>query len=148
MFIKFCFNPSKVIINREMNDKAHFYHSLISYLCTLKPTLMKTLFSIIILSTLSLGVFAQAQTTAGNVNTAKAKPSTILVNTPVYRCPICGFQSAKPGDCAKDKIGLVKVGDYYCPECYMTSAKAGKCAMCGVDMKKMEASAAPVKTTK
>ncbi len=96
---------------------------------------MKTLFAAILLSAMSFGAFAQqastAKTTAPVAKTADS-----------YKCPVCGFTSTKAGDCTKDKVTLIKVGSYYCPECYMTAAKAGKCSMCGVDMEKMEASAA------
>jgi hypothetical protein len=96
---------------------------------------MKTLFAAIIFSALSIGAFAQQTSTK---KTAPAK--TTVADS--YRCPVCGYTAIKTGDCPKDKTSLVKVGDYYCPECYMTSKKAGKCTMCGVDMKKMEASTA------
>lgn len=95
---------------------------------------MKTLFAAIIFCSLSIGIFAQ-QTTAKKTTASK----TAAVS---YRCPVCGYNASKPGDCPKDKTALVKVGDYYCPDCYMTSTKAEKCPMCGVPMKKMEASTA------
>jgi len=98
---------------------------------------MKTLFAAILFSAFSLGACAQTTT-----QTTTKKTTTITKTTDSYRCPVCGSTSAKAGSCTKDKTSLVKVGDYYCPECYMTSAKAGKCSMCGVDMKKMEASTA------
>jgi hypothetical protein len=96
---------------------------------------MKTLFAAIIFCSLSLGAFAQNAATTPKAAAAK----TAAVS---YRCPVCGYTATKAGDCPKDKTTLVKVGDYYCPECYMTSTKAGNCSMCGVPMKKMEASAA------
>lgn len=96
---------------------------------------MKTLFVSIIFCSLSLGVFAQQ---AASSSKSTASKTTVVS----YRCPVCGYSSTKAGECPKDKTNLVKVGDYYCPECYMTSTKAEKCPMCGVPMKKMEASAA------
>lgn len=98
---------------------------------------MKTLFAAIIFCSLSIGVFAQ-QTSSQKAHASK----TAAVS---YRCPVCGYTSAKAGDCPKDKVSLIKVGDYYCPECYMTSTKAGKCPMCGVAMKKMEPATASAK---
>lgn len=92
---------------------------------------MKTLFTAILFCSFSLGVFAQQATNTTKTTTPVAKTA---IN---YRCPVCGYTGTKPGECPKDKTGLVKVGDYYCPECYMTSTKAAKCSMCGVDMKKM-----------
>ncbi|HXB13321.1 MAG TPA: hypothetical protein VNZ45_15145 [Bacteroidia bacterium] len=95
---------------------------------------MKTLFVAISFTLISIGAFSQT--------TATKAPAKKGVATPVeYKCPMCGATSAKAGDCSKDKIAMVKEGDYYCPDCYMSSAKPGKCSMCGVDMKKMEASA-------
>jgi rubrerythrin len=94
---------------------------------------MKTLFAAIIFCTLSLGAFAQQANSTSKATAAKTTAAS-------YRCPVCGYTATKAGDCPKDKTTLVKVGDYYCPECYMTSTKAGKCSMCGVPMKKMEAS--------
>src|SRR5579862_5624854 len=102
---------------------------------------MKTLFAAIIFCSLSLGAFAQQ-------NSAKTNTSTTAKAADSYRCPVCGYTGTKAGDCAKDKVALVKVGDYYCPDCYMTSKKAGKCSMCGVDMKKMESATASAATKK
>jgi hypothetical protein len=96
---------------------------------------MKTLFAIILLGTLSFAATAQ-QTATTKAGTTKTTVAPKVADS--YRCPVCGFTSAKAGDCPKDKVTLVKVGDYYCPDCYMTATKAGKCTMCGVDMKKME----------
>jgi hypothetical protein len=101
---------------------------------------MKTLLVAISFSIISFGAFSQTKTTKA----APVKKSVPLLVE--YRCPVCGSTSAKAGECAKDKVTLVKAGDYYCPDCYMSSAKPGKCSMCGVDMKKMEtSSAAPAK---
>jgi len=92
---------------------------------------------ILILSLICFGVYGFQGTTAkGGNNTPKATAYT-------YRCPVCGATSTKPGDCAKDKVTMVKVGDYYCPDCYMSSNKPGKCQMCGVAMKQMQPKAAP-----
>jgi hypothetical protein len=103
---------------------------------------MKTLFASVLFTTFSLGAFAQQATTT--TGTTKSTVAPKMADS--YRCPVCGYTSAKRGDCPKDKVALVKVGDYYCPECYMTSGKPGKCTMCGVDMKKMEpATAANIK---
>lgn len=92
---------------------------------------MKTLIAALTFSLFTVSAFCQ-QT---NKTATKAAPKAVTN----YKCPMCGHASATKGDCPKDKIGLVKVGDYYCPDCYMTSTKAGKCQMCGVAMKKMEA---------
>lgn len=92
---------------------------------------MRTLIAVLAFSLLSLSGFAQKKATK---HTVKAEKTAVQ-----YRCPQCGYTSAKKGECPKDKIDLVKAGDYYCPDCYMTSAKPGKCPMCGVDMKQMEA---------
>ena len=100
---------------------------------------MKSLFAFVLFSSFSIGLIAQQGTSQ------QATPKKVTAPAKVgdsYRCPADGYTSAKPGDCPKDKVTLVKVGDYYCPDCYMTATKAGKCSMCGVDMKKMEASTA------
>ena len=102
---------------------------------------MKTLIAAILFCSLSLGVFAQTKQTVKPLPGAKATTTTTKT-ADSYRCPVCGYTGTAKGACPRDKTDLVKVGDYYCPECYMSSAKAGKCNMCGVDMKKMEASAA------
>ncbi|MGP8215143.1 MAG: hypothetical protein ACLQQ4_06235 [Bacteroidia bacterium] len=98
---------------------------------------MKTLVIALSFGLLSIGAFAQQSTTT---KTAPAKTAKVPEKVS-YRCPVCGATSDKTGECPKDKVAYVKVGDYYCPDCYMSSSKPGKCTMCGVDMKKMEASA-------
>jgi len=111
---------------------------------------MKTLFAAIIFTVLSTGLFAQqalqqspsAKQTPKVTAQQAAQQAAQNKAADSYRCPICGYTGTKAGDCPKDKVALVKVGDYYCPDCYMTAKKAGKCTMCGVDMKKMEASTA------
>lgn len=99
---------------------------------------MKTLAIAISFAFLSLGAFAQTSTPAKS--TPKGAP--VKATSVSYRCPVCGAVSNKVGECPKDKVAYVKVGDYYCPDCYMTASKPGKCSMCGVDMKKMDATAA------
>jgi hypothetical protein len=95
---------------------------------------------ILILSVICFGVYGfQGATAKGGNNTTSKTNFTAYT----YRCPVCGATSTKPGDCAKDKVTMVKVGDYYCPDCYMSSSKPGKCEMCGVAMKQMQATAVP-----
>src|SRR5579863_2803666 len=103
---------------------------------------MKTLFAAILFCSLNIGAFAQQAT----AQASKSKTTATAKAADSYRCPVCGYTSAKKGDCPKDKIGLVMVGDYYCPQCYMTSKKPGKCSMCGVEMKKLEAATASTGT--
>jgi hypothetical protein len=99
---------------------------------------MKTLIAAISLSLLSVTAFAQQK----DMSTVKPAATPKKAAAPAYKCPVCGATSDKAGKCTKDKdVELVKVGDYYCPDCYMSSSKPGKCTMCGVEMKKMEASA-------
>jgi len=92
---------------------------------------------ILILSVICFGSYTFQSAIAGTGTKATASVYT-------YRCPVCGATSTKPGDCAKDKVTMVKVGDYYCPDCYMSSSKPGKCQMCGVAMKQMQPTATPV----
>jgi hypothetical protein len=96
---------------------------------------MKTLIAVISFSLMGIGAFAQTAGGKTVTKTSNYTPHPVVA----YKCPVCGTSSPKAGDCTKDKVAMVKVGDYYCPDCYMSSSKAGKCSMCGVDMKKMEA---------
>src|ERR1700679_573216 len=74
----------------------------------LNKSKMKTLFAAILLSAMSFGAFAQqiatAQATTQVTAVQQAASAHAAKATDSYRCPVCGYTSAKAGDCTKDKV--------------------------------------------